>query len=97
MPLAVRRLPLPGADDVGDDLAAGRALDAEVPVLEVAAQTARHEFDPGAVADVEALGTGVHWHPPSIGVAGLSRNAPGVLTSRDGWGTTRGPKGGTTP
>src|SRR5262245_29304052 len=64
VPLAVRCLPRPGADDVGDHLAARRAFDAEVAVLEVAAEAAPHEPRLGAVADVEALGSGVHSGPP---------------------------------
>jgi len=51
VPLAMRRLAGPGADHVRHHLAAGRALDAEVAILEVGAQSAPHEFRPRLVAD----------------------------------------------
>jgi len=54
VPLAVRRAPGPRADHVRDHLAASRALDAEVAVLEVAAQAAARESCALAVGDVEA-------------------------------------------
>jgi len=54
VPFAVRRASGARADDVRDHLAAGRALDAEVAVLEVAAQPAAREFRALAVGDVEA-------------------------------------------
>jgi hypothetical protein len=54
VPFAVRRLAGTGADHVRDDLAAGRALDAEVAIFEVAAQPAPLEFRSLAVGDVEA-------------------------------------------
>ena len=38
VPFAMRRLACSRADDVRDDLALGRALDAEIAILEVAAQ-----------------------------------------------------------
>src|ERR1043165_2124710 len=44
VPVAVRRLARTGADHVRDDLAARGALDAEVAVLEVAAQPAAREL-----------------------------------------------------
>jgi len=43
MPLAVRRLPGARADDVGDDLAPRRALDAEIAIFEIAPQAAARE------------------------------------------------------
>src|SRR5687767_10820269 len=54
VPFAVRRLSRTRADHVRHHLAAGRALDAEVAVLEVAAQPAALEFRSLAVGDVEA-------------------------------------------
>jgi len=54
VPLAVRRLARPRADHVCHHLAAGRALDAEVAVLEIAAQPAAREFCALGMGDVEA-------------------------------------------
>src|SRR5690348_3276313 len=54
VPLAVRRAARPRADHVRDDLAAGDALDAEVAILEVAAQAAPLELSILAMRDVEA-------------------------------------------
>ena len=53
VPLAVRRLSRARADHVGDDVAARGALDAEVPVLEIAAQSAAREFRAPQVGDAE--------------------------------------------
>src|SRR5262245_4642793 len=54
VPFAVRRLAGPRANDMGDDLASGRALDAEIAILEVVAQAAALEFFVFAMRDVEA-------------------------------------------
>jgi len=56
VPVAVRRLAAPRADDVRHHLAARRALDAEVAVFEVAAQPAPREFRVPPVSDAEAHG-----------------------------------------
>jgi len=56
VPLAVRRFSRTRADDVRDDLAAAGALDAEVAVLEVAAQAATAEFGAFQVGDAQAHG-----------------------------------------
>jgi hypothetical protein len=59
VPFAVRRLARPGADDVRHHLAARRALDAEVAVLEVAAQPAAREFRALQMGDLEAHAAGI--------------------------------------
>jgi len=56
VPFAVRRLAGTRADHVRDYLAAGGALDAEVAILEVAAQPAAREFRSLPVRDAEAHG-----------------------------------------
>jgi len=56
VPLAVRRLAAPRADDVGDHPASSCAPDAEVAILEVAAQPAAREFRSLPVRDAEAHG-----------------------------------------
>jgi len=54
VPFAVRRLPAARADHVRDHLAAGGAPDAEVAVLEVAAQPAARELRAFQMRDAEA-------------------------------------------
>jgi len=54
VPFAVRRLARPRADHVRHHLAARRALDAEVAVLEIAAQAAARELRFLPVGDAEA-------------------------------------------
>jgi len=54
VPFSVRRTSGARADDVRDHLAAGRSLDAEVAVLEIAAQPAAREFRALGMGDVEA-------------------------------------------
>src|SRR5512146_1778640 len=56
MPLAVRRLAGAGPDHVRDQLAARRAADAEVAVLEVIAQSALFDFRARKVIGAEAAG-----------------------------------------
>jgi len=56
VPFAVRRFSAPRADHVRDDLAAGGALDAEVAVLEIAAQAAARELRALEMGDAEAHG-----------------------------------------
>jgi len=54
VPFAVRRLAGARADDVRDHLASSGALDAEVAILEVAAQPAAREFRALGMGDAEA-------------------------------------------
>src|SRR5437764_6323360 len=54
VPLAMRRLARPRANDVRHHSTLARALDAEVAVLEVAAQAAARELSILAVRDLEA-------------------------------------------
>jgi len=56
VPFAVRRLARPCTDHVRHDLAARGALDAEVAVLEVAAQAAAREPRALQMRDVEPFG-----------------------------------------
>jgi len=56
VPFAVRRLARPRADHVRHHLAARRALDAEVAVFEVAAQSAAREPRALQMRDVEPFG-----------------------------------------
>jgi len=62
VPLAVRRFPGPRPDDVRHHLAAGRAPDAEVAILEISAQSAPLELGGLAVIDGEFR---CHWAAPS--------------------------------
>jgi len=59
VPFAVRRPSGARADDVGDKLAARGFADAEVAVLEVAAQAAALEFRALEMGDTEAHGRGI--------------------------------------
>ena len=54
VPFAVRRFLRAGADDVRHHLALGRALDAQIAILEIAAQAAALELRALQVIDVEA-------------------------------------------
>jgi hypothetical protein len=56
VPITVRRFAAPRTDHVRHDLASSRALDAEVAILEVAAQATAREFRALQVRDVEAHG-----------------------------------------
>src|SRR4051812_12939735 len=51
VPVSVRRFARARADDMGDDLVRARSLDAEVAVLEIAAQPAARE--PGLLEGVD--------------------------------------------
>src|SRR5688572_29828237 len=59
VPFAVGRLARSGADHVRDDLAARRALDAEVAILEITAQAAARELRLLAMGDAEAHRAGI--------------------------------------
>src|SRR5205809_5673037 len=54
VPFAMRRLAGPRADDMRDDLALRRALDAEIAILEVTAQAPALELSIPCVRDLEA-------------------------------------------
>src|SRR3954467_3511244 len=54
VPFAMRRLAGSRANDVRDDLALRRALDAEIAIFEVAAQAPALELSIACVRDVEA-------------------------------------------
>src|SRR6185295_19530969 len=59
VPLAARRLARPRADHVRHDLAARRALDAEVAVLEITAQSAARESGAPEMGDADAHHSGI--------------------------------------
>src|SRR2546425_12322113 len=58
VPFAVRRSSRPRADDMGHHFPLGRALDAEIAVFEVTAQSAPLEFRASAVIYAEASAHG---------------------------------------